>query len=381
MLAGCSSVVELLQALVAIPSINPECAPDAPAEITGEKRCAEFVGRLLEEMGAEVIFEEPKPGRPNVIGRFPRDEREWKPTILLAPHLDTVTIDGMTVDPFAGEIREGRLYGRGACDTKGTAAAMLWALHEMGAVGRAALPVHVVFVGLMAEEWCQHGSQHFGAHHADEIDFALVGEPTNCDVVVKTKGCVWPKLTASGKPAHGSSPELGDNAITKMAAAIAAIDTDFRALLKSPDWHEPLLGDSSVNIGLVSGGSQPNIVPDACSMQLDMRVTPRLFREGVIEVLANFLAQHAPGVSCDKPDLCPPLDTSLDNPFVKKLQENGAKLVGAPWFSDATWLSEAGIPCAIGGPGDIAQAHTADEYIKTDSLEEGVGFYRKFLEA
>ena len=123
-----ASATELLQALVRIPSVNPAGNPGT--DRVGEKRCAEYVGGFLDEMGADAELREVLPERPNVVARFPSD-REGKPRILFAPHVDTVSVAGMTIDPFGGEIRDGKLWGRGASDTKGTMAAMLWALWEM----------------------------------------------------------------------------------------------------------------------------------------------------------------------------------------------------------------------------------------------------------
>ena len=122
------TVIELLQALVRIPSVNPDGHPGT--DQVGEKACAEFVGDFLRNCGALVEYQEVLPGRPNVIGRFPVD-RPGKPRLIFAPHTDTVSIVGMTIPPFSAELREGKIFGRGASDTKGPMAAMLWTLWEM----------------------------------------------------------------------------------------------------------------------------------------------------------------------------------------------------------------------------------------------------------
>ncbi len=154
-----SSVGDLLAALVRIPSVNPEGDPGTAAENCGEQRVAEFVGNYLQELGAAVRYEEVEPGRPNVIAAFPGGD--GKPAVLLGPHLDTVGVGGMSIAPFGGERRDGRIYGRGACDTKGTMAAMLWALRGLGTERIAALDIGVTFVGFMGEETGQPGSRHF----------------------------------------------------------------------------------------------------------------------------------------------------------------------------------------------------------------------------
>ncbi|RFC41596.1 MAG: acetylornithine deacetylase, partial [Verrucomicrobia bacterium] len=212
------SPTDLLRDLIRIPSVNPESAPDQGA--TGEFDCARHVGALLKTLGADVVFEEVVPGRPNVIGRFPGGE--GKPGLLLAPHLDTVSVAGMTIDPFGGEISGGLVYGRGASDTKGTMAGMLWALHEIRDQ-ISDLEVAVAFVGLMGEEAGQPGSKHFAQNHGREFSFAVVGEPTSLEVVHAHKGCLWHRLSTKGVSCHGSAPEKGENAIRKLIPVIEAL--------------------------------------------------------------------------------------------------------------------------------------------------------------
>lgn len=366
-----SPVVQLLGQLIRIPSVNPDSCPGAAH--TGEAAMADYVAQLLREMGAEVVLEEVKPDRPNVIGRFPSG-CPGKPKVLLGPHLDTVSIDGMTIDPFGGEVRDGRVWGRGASDTKGTMAAMLIALGEIGAARLANLGAEVSFVGFMGEENSQPGSRHFAQHHPDYA-FALIGEPTNRDVVHTTKGCGWVKLQACGVAAHGATPEAGENAILKMAALLAKVDGVLRPRLA--EFSHPVLGASTVNVGLIKGGSLPNIVADHCEASLDIRATPSLVDYGVDRVVAEFLAGS--DVSYTMPLAWPAMDVPLDNPYVAKLLALGAKPVGAPWFCDAAHLAAVGVPSVAAGPGSIAQAHTKDEWISIEELELGVAFYRDFL--
>ncbi len=375
---GPASVAELLRRLIAIPSVNPDGDPGT--DRTGEGECAEYVGGLLGALGANVHYDEVLPGRPNVIGRFP-SATPGKPRVLLAPHTDTVGVGGMTVDPFGGEIRDGKIFGRGACDTKGTMAAMLWALHELGAEKVAALDVEVSFVGLMGEESGQPGSRDFAERYRGHYAFALVGEPTGCQIVHKHKGTLWVTLSTRGKAVHGSTPELGVNAIAKMARVITALDTTFRERLVAPEFADPVLGSPTINPGICRGGTRANIVPEHCTLSVDMRVTPALAARGALTVLTAFLEE----IGFDgeiRPTLeCRPLDVSADHPFVQRLrnQPQAPACVGAPWFCDAAVLAEADIPSVAAGPGSIAQAHTADEWIALDALEEGVAFYRDFL--
>ncbi len=369
------SVVELASQLVRIPSVNPD--GDAGTDQTGEAECAQFVGRFLRECGADVEIVEVLPGRPNVIGRFPTTGK-GKQRILFAPHTDTVGVGGMTIDPFGGEVRGGKLWGRGASDTKGPMAAMLWALHELRAE-IPQLPVEVHFAGFMSEESSQHGSRHFADHH-EGYALALIGEPTSLQTVHKHKGCLWADIITHGVAAHGATPELGENAITKMMPLVQALDTEFRELLIEAGGVDDVLQHSTINIGIIHGGTRSNIVPDRCTLRVDIRITPRIEeRGGALELLREFIGKLAPDAEIAPLPEAPPLNTPADNPFVQKLVQCGASLTGAPWFCDAAYLARRGIPAIAIGPGSIAQAHTKDEWIALADLEAGVEFFVKFL--
>jgi acetylornithine deacetylase len=381
MVAAVSRVVEILQALVRLPSVNPDGAPESPH--AGEKRVAAWVGGFLANLGARVEFEEVLPGRPNVFGHFGENSPP-KPRVLLAPHTDTVGVENMTIDPFGGEVRDGKLFGRGASDTKGTMAAMLAALEEIGGSRLSDFGCGVTFVGLVGEESGQYGSRHLAKHHRDEYDFALVGEPTDCAIVHTHKGCTWVALETHGRACHGSTPDLGRSAIFEMLPVIVSVERDLRARCETPQFAHPVLGPPTVNIGMIRGGTRPNIVPDHCRIDVDVRETPALHQYGAERLLREWIddAPFAGKVAIRTLATCAPLDTPADNPFVQKLTALGAPLAGAPWLCDAAWLSsEGGIPAVAAGPGRIDQAHTADEFIELAALTEGVNFYRRFIES
>ena len=366
-------VISLLQQLVRIPSVNPDNAPGT--DQAGEETLAVFLAGWLESIGAEVVLEEIKPGRPNLIARFaPMDGR---PRILLGPHLDTVGVGGMSIDPFGGEIRDGRLWGRGASDTKGPMAAMLWALHEHRD-HLADLPVAVDFVAFMGEESGQWGSKHFAQHHGSHYQFALVGEPTSMETVHVTKGSLWSTLRSCGRAAHSSMPEKGENAILKLARSLDRLEVHLGASLA--DYVHPVLGRSTLNIGVIRGGSRPNIVPDRAEAELDIRITPSLSAAGgALKLLRETIGYHELPVEILHAHENPPMETSADDPMVQRLLSQGSKLAGAPWFSDAAHLSAGGVPSICIGPGSIDQAHTADEFIATADLVAGAGFFARFI--
>jgi acetylornithine deacetylase/succinyl-diaminopimelate desuccinylase-like protein len=373
------SVVSLTQALVRIPSVNPDGEPGT--DQTGEAACAKFVGEFLRHAGAKVQIEEVLPDRPNVIGRFQShgaDSVKKKPRIVFGPHTDTVGVAGMVVNPFGGELRDGKVWGRGASDTKGPMAAMLWALFEMRDE-IADLPVEVHFAGFMSEESAQIGSQHFAKHHGP-YDLAIVGEPTDLKTVFRHKGCLWADVHTHGIAAHGATPERGENAIVKMSRLVQALDTEFRELLVEASGPDDWLGTSTINLGMIKGGTRSNIVADACTLRVDIRTTPGLQqRGGALKLLQEFVRRHDETAEITLASEALPLDTDADNTLLQALVKSGAPLTGAPWFCDAAFLAAAGTPSIAIGPGSIAQAHTKDEFIRVSDLEDGVAFFTRFL--
>jgi acetylornithine deacetylase len=369
------NVVSLLQQLIRIPSVNPDNAPGT--EEIGEEKLANFLSGWLESIGADVSLEEIQPGRPNLIARFaPLDGR---PRILLGPHLDTVGVGGMTIDPFGGETRDGKIWGRGASDTKGPMAAMLWALHEHRDA-LADLPVAVDFVAFMAEESGQWGSKDFAKRHGKDYSFALVGEPTSMQVVHVTKGSLWATLRATGKAAHSSQPERGENAILKLARALDQLDHHLGKQLAT--FTHPVLGRSTMNVGLIRGGARPNIVPDLAEAEIDIRITPALAAAGgALKLLTETIAFHELPVEIVNPHENQPMETAADHPMIQALlaTDGGTRLAGAPWFSDAAHLSSGGVPSICIGPGSIDQAHTVDEFIDIAALEQGAAFFQAFI--
>ncbi len=370
-------VVSLLRELIRIPSVNPDNSPGT--DQVGEERIALHLKNLLEALGAEVVLEEVKPRRPNLIARFaPRDGR---PRILLGPHLDTVGVGGMIVEPFSGDLRDGKIWGRGASDTKGPMAAMLRALHENREL-LADSPVAVDFVAFMGEESCQWGSKDFANKHGADYQFAIVGEPTSMEVVHVTKGSLWATLRATGKAAHSSQPERGDNAVLKLVKALDALAQHLGNQLMT--FTHPVLGRSTLNVGVIRGGSRPNIVPDLAEALIDIRITPSLSAAGgALKLLQQTITDLGLPLEIVSPHENPPMETDAEHPWIASLLDThpGTKRAGAPWFSDAAHLSAGGIPSVCLGPGSIDQAHTVDEFIEVAQLEAGASFFSEFLRA
>lgn len=378
-------VVELLQRLVAIPSVNPSLADDP--SVGGEARLAEFLAGHLEHAGYKVAWHEATHGRPNVVGRYgPAQPRR---SILVESHLDTQGIHGMTVPPFEGGVRDGKLFGRGACDTKGPMAAALTALDQPTLDALAGAGVQVLYIGAMGEE-----KGNLGAEELVELgvgaDEALILEPTDLNVVHAHKGALWFELEVEGLAAHGSNPALGLSAIRGMMKAIerieSLVETEARTHI------HPLLGKPTVNIGLIRGGSSINIVPDRCVIEVDRRVLPGDTSDKVMgQVQQELDALKAKGAfgawHIHKIKDGIPFETTSESALVKRLLKSCAdagvqsRAEGAGWYSDAGPFSRTCKEVAVFGPGSIRQAHTADEFIELSSLETGTQILRRFFQS
>ena len=367
---------QLLAELIALPSVNPAFLPPRHP-LAGEKNVADFLAATAARAGLEVEFQKVLPGRANIIARLlPKDK--IRQTILLAPHLDTV---GAAGTQFIPQRKNGRLHGRGACDTKGSVAAMLAALCELANAKSRPLETEIVFAGLIDEEHAQAGSRALAAS-GFKADLAIVGEPTKLQVVTAHKGSLWLELATRGHAAHGATPHLGKNAVHEMTRIVDALETDYAAQLKQR--KHKLLGAGTVNVGTISGGTQPNIVPDGCVISIDRRTLPGETENSVRREIATLLQAKKLSAKISSAKLAPalPLETDFKLPIVQTFLRAAKqkKSLGADYFCDAAVLSAGGIPSVVFGPGDIAQAHTADEWISLVELERGKNRLKKFLQ-
>jgi acetylornithine deacetylase/succinyl-diaminopimelate desuccinylase-like protein len=372
-------VVQLLRDLVALPSVNPALLPAGDPR-AGEHRVADFLIATGAKAGLTVETQEVFPGRSNVFIRL-TPTGKVKHRIVLAPHMDTVGGDNLDqlLEP---EIRNGRLYGRGACDTKGCVAAMLTAVLDTARSAQRPQDTEIVFIGLIDEEVQQSGSRAVAAS-GFEADLAIVGEPTQLKVITAHKGDAWLWLETTGKAAHGARPELGDNAIHRMAKVVELLETKYAQGLKKR--KHPLLGHGTVNVGTIQGGFQSNIVPAHCTISIDRRTLPGETETSVRRELTAFFKQHGVIVKLAKGKgvPCLALETDHEQPLVQALMElnRQTKPIGVDYFCDAAVLAQGGIPSIVFGPGDIAQAHTGDEWISLASLERGTALLTRFLKS
>jgi acetylornithine deacetylase/succinyl-diaminopimelate desuccinylase-like protein len=366
---------KLLAELIALPSVNPTFLPPRHPH-AGEKRVADFLMSVAARAGLEVEFQKVLPNRSNVIVRL-RPRNKIRQTILLAPHLDTVGADGTR---FIPQRKNGRLHGRGACDTKGSVAAMLSALCELANAKSRPLETEIVFAGLIDEEHAQAGSRVLAASRF-KANLAIVGEPTRLQVVTAHKGSLWLELETRGQAAHGATPHLGKNAIHEMARIVDLLETNYAAQLRKR--KHKLLGAATVNVGTISGGTQPNIVPDVCKISIDRRTLPDETETSVRREITALLRAKKLSAKIFNAKLAPALalETNLKLPLVQFFLKSvgQSKPLGVDYFCDAAVLSAGGIPSVVFGPGDIAQAHTADEWISLSELERGKNLLLRFL--
>jgi acetylornithine deacetylase/succinyl-diaminopimelate desuccinylase-like protein len=371
------NVVDLLRDLVAIPSVNPAGQPGT--DETGEQAMADYVAAFLRDLGADVRLDEIAPGRPNVVAEFRPESRPPRAHLAFAPHLDTVSVAGMTIAPFDPVVRDGKLFGRGSSDTKGPMAAALWALHDWAhSAARARSDIAWTFLGLMDEEAGQEGSRAVAAG-GFRSDLTLVLEPTSLGVVTAHKGVLWMDVETSGVACHGSAPQNGRNAIYAMRRVLEIIET--RLIPELAQNPHPALGPTTVNVGTIRGGSKINIVPDACRIEVDCRLIPGVEADDVRARLEAMLRETVPDARVIEQRHAAPLNTDEKLPWVARLGQVARGLTTAPWYSDAAVLGHAGCPAVCVGPGSIAQAHTRDEFIALRDLEEGADFFQRWIAA
>lgn len=369
---------KLLAELIALPSVNSSFLP-AGDPLAGEARVAKYLAARGAKAGLDLELQPVLPGRPNLVARLQPTGRT-RQTILLAPHLDTVNVaDQRQLQP---RIHRGRMYGRGACDTKGSVATFFTALCDLAKSGQRPRSTEVVLVGLVDEEQAQAGSRWL-ARQRFPADLAIVGEPTRLAVATAHKGSVWLNLETRGRAAHGATPWFGENAVHEMARVVMALETEYSARLRKR--QHPLLGSATISVGTIRGGTQPNIVPDQCLISVDRRTLPGETESGTRREIAAFLRARklAAKVSSVKLKPCYPMETSAKLPLVRQfLDSHGQRRpIGLHYFCDAAVLARAGIPSVVFGPGDIAQAHTADEWIELTQLDRGRDSLLRFLKS
>jgi acetylornithine deacetylase ArgE len=362
----------LLRDLVALPSINP-MGRDLPASLALEHRVTAYLEGFFRELGVPYERQTVAPGRDNIVARC--DVPGATRTLMFEAHQDTVPVDGMTVDPFAARIENGRLYGRGACDIKGGMAAMLAAFARL-VKDKPRGAASLIMACTVDEEHTFLGVQEL-VKRGVKADAAVIAEPTQLNIVHAHKGVARWKLWTTGRSCHSSSPEKGVNAIYRMGKVLVAIDAFAEKLCGSAS--DPLLGPPTISVGRIDGGSSVNTVPDRCQIEIDRRIIPGEKPAATPGQLADFLTQAGIDFPVEMSELwinAPALSPKGSETLVRQLgaaidQVRGSHRVHpVPYGTDASTIAEADIPAVVFGPGDIAQAHTCDEWLDLDQLEQ-----------
>jgi acetylornithine deacetylase/succinyl-diaminopimelate desuccinylase family protein len=380
------ALIDLLSSLIAVPSVNPAHCSDP--DITGERRMADLIEGLLKERG--LLTEQLYPSdenRPAVIGRS--NSPNPRISLMVEMHLDTVGVADMTVPPFQGTLREGKLYGRGSCDMKGSMAAFLHALTPERVEACRQQGIELMVVAAPDEETGTHGASHL-VQMGIRADAAIILEPTRCLPVIAHKGAFWYEVELRGRSGHGSQPASGVSTNAALAYFIPGL-LDIHQRLAEASPH-PLLGASTLNLGRIDGGQTYNIIPERTRLQLDRRVVPSENAENFVEDIQQ-LIQHLTdqGVLCggrislNQNTL--PFATSSDAPLVKNLQaaishvtQAPAPVQGTSWVSDASPFGQVCGQTVVFGPGDITQAHSDNEYITLEQLTLGARIFAELLD-
>jgi acetylornithine deacetylase len=312
-----------------------------------------------------------------------------RPWLLFESHMDTVTLDGMTIPPLDPLIREGRMYGRGSCDTKASGAAMLWSLADAARTGSLANNSALLFT--VDEEVGKAGIKAFVGGQMQSLPWrpaaAVVGEPTLFAPVIAHNGAVRWRISTTGIPAHSSNPANGRSAISAMVEIIRSLESEYIPSLAAT---HPLTGRAQCSINQIQGGTQANMIPAECSIILDRRLVPGERADSVLPSVESFLRrlvaeQKILSFAQDGVFFDEPMEPSLAGPVLEwmrpALAAHGvdATPAGMPYGTDASNLTNAGVSCIVLGPGDIRQAHTTDEWVALDQLEKAGEIYGALL--
>jgi len=401
-----SSPAAILADLVRRPSVNPMGRGVSGPEYL-EGRVTEYLVQRCAAAGLPWARQPVAPGRDNVLVRL-EATRPGAPVILWDAHQDTVPAEGMTIEPFTPLVRDGRLYGRGACDVKGGMAAMVAALEQLAARD-GPREATVVFTATVNEEFGFWGVRAIARLWGDvsaagaaadppasdaaarqlvpaRPDLAIVAEPTSLDFVTQHKGAVRWRIRVHGRACHSAFPEQGENAIYTAGRAIGAIESLACELLGRETDHA--CGPPTLSIGTVHGGAGVNLVPDLVVLEIDRRLLPH---ESPVEARDEVIARIAAVCGADRIEHEEPFLESVGLPdavaagarpnrnspagWIDRLAAAAARhgheprRVAARYGTNASVLAAAGVPAVVFGPGSIAQAHTCDEWIALEQVE------------
>ncbi len=360
------STIRLLCDLVSVNSVNPSLVADGP----GETEIAALVAAELRAAGLDVEVADVAPGRPNVVGVL--DGRKPGRSLMLCGHMDTVGVAGMA-SPFDPQVRDGRVYGRGAQDMKGGLAAILGAARALAQGGGLAAG-KLIIAAVADEEYASLGAEALVTRW--RADAAVVAEPTDLVLATGHKGFTWVEIVTLGVAAHGSRPREGRDAILRMGRVMALLEALDRRL-QSREAH-PVMGTASLHASLISGGRELSTYPDRCTLQIERR---SITGEGGHTALAEMEAVLAALREEDKEFQATatvlfdrrPYETPPQHFLISDLEQALGRMGRVParggvsFWTDAAILGHSGIPSVIFGPGG-AGLHGTEEYVLVDDV-------------
>jgi succinyl-diaminopimelate desuccinylase len=348
----------------------------------GELAAAQIIAAELNSSGIESRIETWDQTRANVMARIKSAGR--RPALLFACHLDVVGPGEAqwTHPPFAAVETDGRIYGRGSADMKGGIAAIVTAIGQIVESGTE-LQGDILLFGAAGEETDSSGARRFvqSAATLPKLAGVVVTEPTEFDVVTAHRGLLWLEVVTKGKAAHGSTPHLGVNAIASMKSVLDELGN-----YKIPFEPHELLGQCSMSINKIAGGQAINVVPDQCSLGVDIRTVPTQNHQDIVADFQRLFAklkrdnsQFAAEVAILRDVQALETDNGCD--FVRDLcsvvAASGPKAVG--FTTDGPYFASLGVPVVIFGPGKSEICHKPDEYIDIADVEQAVQHYKNII--
>jgi acetylornithine deacetylase len=374
-----SDTIALLEGLVKIDSVNPSLVPGA----AGEAEIADYVADFLRSAGLDIRLDEVKPGRVNAVGVLRGGG--GGPTLMLNGHTDTVGIDYMEIDPLDPVVKEGRMYGRGTFDMKGGLAAILSATKAVADSG-VELKGDLVVAAVCDEEYASIGTE--SVVEQVRADAAIVGEPTELQVLVAHKGFAWVDIETRGVAAHGSAWQVGVDAIAKMGKVQVGLERlQDEVLMKK---SHRLVGPPSVHSSIIGGGRELSTYPDHCKLQIERRLIPGETREDVdaeLEGLLGSIGDIDPEFDGDYEVkfFRGPMEISPEEEICSILSEcseevRGEKphFVGGSGWMDTQIIWGRGTPAVAFGPVGSG-AHAAVEYVEVDSVVDAARILEKVI--
>lgn len=359
-------LVGTLRELVRINSINPSLAPGG----AGEAEIAAYVAGALRRIGMEVTTHETAPRRLSVVGRL--QGRGGGKSLMLNAHTDTAGVEGMP-QPFAAEVRDGKMRGRGAYDMKGSLAASIAAVKAL-ADGGAQLSGDVLLAAAADEEYASMGTAQVIRHH--KVDAAIVAEPTEMNVCIAHKGFVWIEIETTGRAAHGSRFDEGIDANMRMGRVLAELEKLERDL-RSRKGHF-LLGPPSLHAATIRGGTELSMYSARCTLQIERRTVPGESEAQVLSEINTIVDRLSAADSSFNAVVSTllvrdPFSVQPEAEIVQTITRAAADvlghvpdLIGLPFWMDAALLSAAGVPTVVMGPVG-AGAHSKDEWVDIQS--------------